>query len=466
VLATPRGPETRSKSRRAGAFVAVVLCCVAAGCGDQPSSRRGVQALVEPSPAEREAAVQYAQARTLLDAGDERAAEAALRRALKLSPDHPKALAALGGLLLRRRRFDEATPLLRRCVELDPDDVERRKALYQSLCGRRDFAGAETAARAWIGVARSSGDAWYSLGCALHEQGKLGPAAKALETAGTKQAARGEIRSRLGLVLLAQGKRAQAEAAQRDALQRDPRFVDAWARLGDAIAAAGPSRYGEAVAAYRSGAAAVGADGVHARLYRLLRLMAESDATKTSDADAQWSTLLAIAGREMLPAGGLPAAKTPAADPEREEKALRAAVVASPDDGAARGRYAMCRHRRGDVEAALPEYAEAARAAPADATIRAAYGAALLVADDVEGARTQLAEATRLDPSNALASRNLGWALLRLGRDAESIAAYDRALATSKDDRLARRGRGLAKMHAGRLDEGLKDVVESGWGGR
>jgi len=453
-------------TRGAGAFVAVLLCALAVGCGDGAPSRRGVPTLEEPSPAESEAVRGVAQAEALLDMGDERAAEPLLRRAVELSPRNAKALAALGGLLLKARRFDEATPFLRRYLELVPDDFVQHRALYAALCGRRDFAGAEAAARAWIKTARDFGEPWFALGCALHELGRLDAAATALEQAATRQAARADIRSRLGLVLLAQGKRAEAEAAQRDALQRDPKFVEAWSRLGDVIAAAGPQRYGDAIAAYRRAAQDGGGGGVRARLFRLLRIVAASDAATAPQADAEWTALLEVAGREMLPSGGLPPHKSAPNDPDRDEKALRAAVVANPDDAPARGRYAVRLHRRGDVEAALPEYAEAARAAPNDAAIRGAYGAALLVHGDAAAARPHLEAASRLDASNVVTARNLGWALLSLGRDAEAVSEYDRALSKSPDDRLARRGRGLAKMHAGDLDGGLKDVVESGWGAR
>jgi protein O-GlcNAc transferase len=50
------------------------------------------------------------------------AAETALRRALSLAPDHPRALAELGDLLARRGRFREARGLLERARAQRPDD--------------------------------------------------------------------------------------------------------------------------------------------------------------------------------------------------------------------------------------------------------------------------------------------------------------------------------------------------------
>ncbi len=448
--------------RLAGALALAAACVGVAACGDDSPTSRFVPALDRQTPEEREASEKFAQAQTLLDAGSEREAESALRRVLELSPKHVRALTALGDLLLRHRRFDDATPVLRRLVELSADTANKKR-LVESLNGQRDFVGAEAVARQWAKTSRDSAEAWYQFGCALHELGRLDDAAQALDTAATKQASRGDVRSRLGLVHLAQGKRDAAESDQRDALRRDPRCVEAWPRLGDAVAQAGPARYDEAVAAYRRAleAGAPGAGGIHARLYRLLRLVAARDPSKAREADAEWKTLLDVAGRDMTPSFGLP----PAASTD-DEAALRAAVVASPDDAKARGRYATCLHRRGDVAGALPEYAEAARTAPDDARIRAAFGAALLVSGDVAAATPHLAAAAKRDPSDETTARNLGWASLVAGSDADALAAFERALRLAKDDRLALRGRGLAKLHAGELDAGLRDVTDSGWGGR
>jgi tetratricopeptide (TPR) repeat protein len=452
-------------SRRARALAAFVLCAAAAACGDESTTKRAVSPLEPRSAGEAEAAEQFAAAQAFLDAGDDRLAEPVLRRVLDQAPKHAKALAALGDLCFRRRSFEEAVQLLARYVELEPDDFDHRRRLFEAYCGKRDFVGAETAARAWVAHDRDFGEPWYALGCAQHELGKLDAAVKSLEAAGARQSSRGDVRSRLGLVLLAQGKHAAAEAAQRDALQRDPRYVPAWSRLGDLIALAGASRRSEAITAYRRGAQASGSGAVHARLYRQLRLASAADASRAEEADAEWKTLVAVLGRDMLPFAGLPAPTGEAPDPDREEKALRAAVVASPDDALARARYATCLHRRGDVSRAVEEYAEASRAAPSDASIRAAYGAALLAKGDAGAAVVELSEATKLGRADGTTSRNLGWALLLLGRDADAVLAFDRALALSADDRLSRRARGIARMHAGDLDGGLKDVVDSGWSG-
>jgi cytochrome c-type biogenesis protein CcmH/NrfG len=69
----------------------------------------------------------------------------------------------------------------------------------------------------------------------------------------------------------------------------------------------------------------------------------------------------------------------------------------------------------------------------------------------------------RLDPSDALSWRNLGWAMVLLGRDADAVGAFDEALKRAPADRLAKRARGIARLHSGDLKAGMDDVAASGW---
>ncbi len=442
-------------------LVAAVAVCAAA-CGDEPGSAGpGVRPLEIPSAAEREASDAYAAAEPLVAAGREKQAEPLLRRVVELAPQHAKALSALSDILLGRRRFDEAAEHLRRLVAISPDDQSARRRLFEALDGMRDPAAAEAMARAWTKEARDSSDAWYALGCALHTLGRLEPAAQALRQAATLKAARADVRSRLGIVYLAQGKRAEAEAAQRDAVARDPRFGLAWLHLARLIDADGAPRRAEAIEAYRRAVAAEPAKfaAAHAELYRLLRL----DPSATSEAESQWKVVLRVTGRDMLPWGGLGAPAAAVADTAKEERRLREAVEASPDDAEARMRFAMFLHRQGDVAKAVDEYAEAALGDPADARIRSALGAALVVNGDPGTAEPQLREALRLDATDQTTWRNLGWALLLLGRDADAVVAFDEALKRFEGDRLARRARGLARLHRGEIDTGAADLAASGW---
>ena len=450
------------------AALAVLLAGAAlSACDEEPATpvEGEVRPLDLPTGAEREAAAKYADAEALLDAGHDAQAEPLLRRVVELCPSHTGALGDLSGILMRRGRPGEAAALLRRLVAAVPGDATARRRLFDAVVAQRDTSSAEAVARNWTKEFQDSSDAWYALGCALHDAGKLDAAVNALKQAATLKGSRADVRSRLGLVYLAQGNIAQAEAAQRDAKERDPNYGDAWLRLGDLLARGGAPRRAETIDAWRH---AIQSDPprfapLRVDLYRALVLAVREGQAAADEPETEWKSIVRAAGRDMLPWGGLGAPAPQSADSSKEEKALRAAVIADPADARARFRYAMLLHRRGEFVHASDEYAEAAKSDPADARIRSALGAALLAAGDTAAAEPHLREAVRLGPTDQTAWRNLGWTLVLLRRDDDAVAALDTALRLYDGDRLAHRARGLARLHRGDLDAGLAEIVASGW---
>lgn len=450
------------------AALALLLAATALpACDEEPATpvEGEVRPLDLPSDADREAASKYADASALLDAGRDGQAEPLLRRVLELSPGHAGALRDLAGILMGRGRPGEAAALLRRLVAAVPDDASARRRLFDAVVAQHDTSAAEAVGHDWTREFPDSSDAWYALGCALHDAGKLDQAVHALKQAATLKGQRADVRSRLGLVYLAQGQLAQAEAAQRDANQRDPNYGDAWLRLGDLLARGGSSRRAETIDAWRHAVLSDPARlaALRVDLYRALVRAAREGQAAADEPETEWKSVVRAAGRDMLRWDGLGAPAPQSGDPSKEEKALRAAVIADPSDAQTRFRYAMALHRRGDLTRAAEEYAEAARSDPADARIRSALGAALLAAGDAAAAEPVLREAVRLGPTDQSAWRNLGWTLVLLRRDDDAVAALDSALRLHDGDRLARRAHGLARLHRGELDAGVAEVVASGW---
>lgn len=447
--------------RRAALAVVLAFAC---GCGDEGRRGGDVAPLEVPSAEEREAVRLFAEAKELLDAGADKEAEPLLRRVLERAPRHAGALGALSRIVVERRAFDEGAELAARLVEASPSDAAARARLVEAHTGRRDLAAAEAAARAWTKEAPNNSDAWFALGNALSAARRWEPAVQALKQASTLKAARADVRSALGLVYEAQGKRAEAEAAQRDAIQRDPRFGLAWLRLAVLLEEGGAAREAEAITAYGNAIKWEPARCSPARadLYRLLRRAADRDPSQAAAAELEWKSLVRVAGRDLLPWSGLGA---PPAEPpsDRAERALRAALEAKPDDAEARMRYAMLLHRRGELDAAVEEYAEAMLADPSMARLRAALGAAFLAKGDPGTAEPQLREAARLDPTDTVTWRNLGWALVTGGRSADAVAPLTEALSRNPSDRLARRALGIARLGAGELDAGIEELTAAGW---
>lgn len=69
--------------------------------------------------------------------------DAACRRALELSPDHPQALNVLANCYRSAARFHEAVATFRRLLALNPANVEARGNLGVALADMGDFAGSE-----------------------------------------------------------------------------------------------------------------------------------------------------------------------------------------------------------------------------------------------------------------------------------------------------------------------------------
>ena len=82
---------------------------------------------------------------------------------------------------------------------------------------------------------------------------------------------------------------------------------------------------------------------------------------------------------------------------------------------------------------------------------------------DLERAAGLFREAVELTPTDAESWHNLGQTLNDLNRLDESIAAYDRALQAAPDYHLARYGRAISLLGAGRLPEGFRDYQCRWW---
>jgi tetratricopeptide (TPR) repeat protein len=103
---------------------------------------------------------------TLSDLGALGAAKTALVRALAIDPQAaPKAALALGRLLLRQARFDDAILVLKDGLQRTPDDCGMLVTLAQGLIGRRCLDDAKPLLR-WA-ARLSPDDPWPHLGLAL-----------------------------------------------------------------------------------------------------------------------------------------------------------------------------------------------------------------------------------------------------------------------------------------------------------
>jgi tetratricopeptide (TPR) repeat protein len=110
-------------------------------------------------------------------------AERHFAEALRLRPDYPEAMAAVGGMLARRGRLDEAIAHCRRAIQLDPRTAEAFNNLGGALWEKRDLAGAITAYSAAVQVRPMYAEAYTNLASVLLLAGRPREAIQAGEAA-------------------------------------------------------------------------------------------------------------------------------------------------------------------------------------------------------------------------------------------------------------------------------------------
>jgi len=128
-------------------------------------------------------------------------------------------------------------------------------------------------------------------------------------------------------------------------------------------------------------------------------------------------------------------------------------------DRRARALLAGALQARGDHEQAAKVYDELLAHVP-DAALLNNRGATRAALGDLKGAISDYTQAVALDPVLAQAWSNRGNALSKLGKNAEALADYDRALGltTGPDLAAVRCNRGLARKLCGDLEGSLADL--------
>lgn len=464
---------------RAAALAVSLLVLVA--CGEEPQAqprRTRVQELALPSDADREAGEKFREAEAFVAARKPKLAEPLLERVLELRPADRPALELLARCRIERGKLDEAVPLLRRARETPGRNAAARALLVRTLMQLGHFEEAEKEARAWTEVDAQAVDSWFDLGRCLYQLGRAEDAIQAFRRAEALKSSRADVRSELGLALAAAGRLAEAEEKQRDAIDRERDSADAWFRLGDVIFRRDPKRVREAVEAMEE---AIRRDErmvvAHLYLFRVCRLArpAEGDPLRARGERA-WREVLRLHDRaQVTPALG----GDVRADPAANEVALREQVALRPSEPgphAALARHLLAERRHDEAAAA---FREAVAAGATDVRTRLLFAATLVTAAQSPAARPAQAQRSAEDllreaetqcravlaefPEDTSTNRLLAWVLLLQGRDAEAMAAADRAVAGAPDDVLAKKVRALARMHSGEVDEGLHDLAALGW---
>ncbi|HXU01039.1 MAG TPA: tetratricopeptide repeat protein [Polyangia bacterium] len=139
-------------------------------------------AAVPAKPAPSPATPAFNEAQLLRDRGHVEEAIVKFKQAIALDPRHSAARTALGELLLKIRRDDEAITVLRACVDKNPTYSLAWYDLAFALRTRGQYPAAVDAYEHYIKLKPGDPDPYYGLGRSLQHMGRATDARRAFET--------------------------------------------------------------------------------------------------------------------------------------------------------------------------------------------------------------------------------------------------------------------------------------------
>jgi tetratricopeptide (TPR) repeat protein len=138
-------------------------------------------------------------------------------------------------------------------------------------------------------------------------------------------------------------------------------------------------------------------------------------------------------------------------------KHLEPAAALEPQSGRIFNGLGLVQQGLKNHAAAVEAYVRAIELGQRGADTYYSLGNAYYQLGEVERAAASFQAAVELKPQDVASWNNLGKCLGDLGRMEESIGAYDRAMAVEPDYFLARYGRAISLLTAGRLTEGFRE---------
>ncbi|MBI5135908.1 MAG: tetratricopeptide repeat protein [Nitrospirae bacterium] len=177
----------------------------------------------------------FAQASQALQMGDHAAAERLLREVTGHDRRHAPAFMALGLLLARQRRTDEAARAFQGAARANPTDAAAHFNLGNALMQAGDRRAAIAAFREAVRRAPDAAPAYNGLASALRDLGDLAQAVTMYRKAIALDPRFADAHNNLGIALRESGDLDGAIASYRQALTLSPRHVEALSNLGNAL---------------------------------------------------------------------------------------------------------------------------------------------------------------------------------------------------------------------------------------
>jgi len=181
--------------------------------------------------------------------GRKNGARLAIRRALRLAPDHADVLRLAADLALRAGDLTEAAVRIVASLQVAPDAPASYGLATAIHLAAGDLITASLYAERAIASDPSAAENWFQLGSLRHKQGHLPAAEEALQQALQRAPGMAKIRQQLALVLAEDGRLPEALIAIEGACEIDPAHADPYriksslleqaGRIEAALAAAG-----------------------------------------------------------------------------------------------------------------------------------------------------------------------------------------------------------------------------------
>lgn len=174
--------------------------------------------------------------------GDGAAAEALIRRAIRLMPEEAGPWNNLGNVLVGLQRIDDAIAAYSRSAELDPQAPEAHNNLGSLYRRRGDLEAAEAACRHAVQLCADFAAAWYNLSRVLIERNQVAEGLQAHAKAITLMPRNVQSRDQVVRALVLLGELDEAARLYREWLAEDPDNPVALHHLAACTQAAAPAR--------------------------------------------------------------------------------------------------------------------------------------------------------------------------------------------------------------------------------
>jgi tetratricopeptide (TPR) repeat protein len=320
-----------------------------------------------------------------------------VQAALRVAPQHARALAAQGRLFLQAGKPAEAEAALRKSITAEPQAVRARIDLADLLAMRGALNDAEVLYREALSRDDRHPGAHYALGQVLMARGQLDAAVASFRSAAELAPSSILVPLALARLELGRGRPAPAMVEVEKVLKRDPRQLDALMLKSDV-----QELQGDAEGALRTLAQA--AQSAPQSPFPWLRIgMVEHQRRRYEAAQAAYLKTLELDSRQSMALNNLAAmAVDRKADLKRAEDWARSALALSPKSAAYIDTLASVLRAQGRQAEAVQAWREALVLSPKSAEMKFHLGRALAEIGQSAEARKVLTELlTNRDGLNA-----------------------------------------------------------------